>query len=406
MKVLLISLNFYPEDTAIGYYSTETALYLQSQGCEVTVIAGFPYYPQWKIWDDYRKKGLYDIENYKCIKILRFRQYVPQQPNLLKRIIHVLSFTFGNLFNVFRAGKQDIVIAVVPFLTSVVLAKIHNVLFGSKTWTHIQDFEIEAYNNSILNRNKPFMLKIFERIEKFLYSKSDRISTISRQMINSLIGKNERKPYFFPNFIDIKEYESPEDNYHSYFEQGALNILYSGNIGEKQDWDVLVALIRKLKDKEFIKFIIVGDGSKRAWLFEELKDIYNVSFYDPIPKKELPILLKSADLHLLFQKKTIVNSVMPSKILGMLASNKPILVLANKNSGLSEIIEQSNAGFCLSNYEVEKVLEIITTVNQLKKEGKKIQSDGLKYVSKNFSKQNVLNDFFIELSKTLNKVRD
>ena len=70
-NITLISLNFYPEQTAIGLYSTQWARYLESQGAIVTVITAFPYYPQWKIQDNYQGKGPYLEESIDNIKVLR-----------------------------------------------------------------------------------------------------------------------------------------------------------------------------------------------------------------------------------------------------------------------------------------------------------------------------------------------
>ncbi|WP_228853140.1 WcaI family glycosyltransferase [Aegicerativicinus sediminis] len=402
MKVLLISLNFYPEDTAIGHYSTETALYLKSQGCEVTVIAGFPYYPQWKIWENYQKKGFYNSENYQGIRIFRFKQYVPKEPNFVRRLIHISSFTFGNILNMFRSGRQDVVIAVVPFLTSIFLAKIHNLFYGSKTWTHVQDFEIEALKNSGMAKRGKWQINLLDKIESQLLLKSHRVSTISPQMINKLRDKNIANSYYFPNFIDTKDFQKSVDEIHPYCEMDKYNILYSGNIGEKQDWDLFVELVQKLKDDKKVKFVVVGDGSKKKWLSKTLKGVSNAVFYDPIPMDYLPSLLNSADLHLLFQKKSIINSVMPSKILGMLGSNKPVLICAAEASGLCELINISNGGYCFSDYRVETVLSVVETLIKEKLDGKTFQSNGFMYVDNNFSRINVLKEFYLELTETLN----
>ena len=46
MKVLVSSINFAPDHAGIGVYSTDFPLYLTEQGDEITMITGFPYYPQ------------------------------------------------------------------------------------------------------------------------------------------------------------------------------------------------------------------------------------------------------------------------------------------------------------------------------------------------------------------------
>ena len=69
-RITLISLNFYPEDTAIGLYSSQMANYLREQGAEVTVITAFPYYPHWVIAESYKNKPRYVKEMYNGMTVL------------------------------------------------------------------------------------------------------------------------------------------------------------------------------------------------------------------------------------------------------------------------------------------------------------------------------------------------
>jgi len=59
-------------------------------------------------------------------------------------------------------------------------------------------------------------------------------------------------------------------------------------------------------------------------------------------------LLCNADLHLLFQKDTVIDTVMPSKILGMMASAKPSIVTGHHESEIKSDFEISQGGFYYS----------------------------------------------------------
>ena len=62
-NITVIGINYYPEDSAIGLYTTQKAEALASKGHNVTVITGFPYYPAWKIKDEYK---LYALKLWRC----------------------------------------------------------------------------------------------------------------------------------------------------------------------------------------------------------------------------------------------------------------------------------------------------------------------------------------------------
>ncbi|MBT8303326.1 MAG: hypothetical protein KJP09_02565, partial [Bacteroidia bacterium] len=101
-NITIISGYYFPEDTAIGLYNTQLVKFLESKGYIVTVVTGFPSYPQWKIREDYNNKKAFYTEFIGKTKIIRYKQFVPKSPTFFKRILLLLDFTFGSFFNVFK----------------------------------------------------------------------------------------------------------------------------------------------------------------------------------------------------------------------------------------------------------------------------------------------------------------
>lgn len=387
MKISIIGINFYPEDTAIGLYSTQMAEYLSQHGHEISVVCGFPYYPQWQVRENYRKKPLFYTEHYNNITLYRYKQYVPKKPTFLKRIFHLCDFTLGSLFNIRKIYSADIVIAVIPFTTSAWLGYLLAKKTKAKLWLHIQDFEFDAvYETGLISKNSSLFTLLF-KIEKWLFSKADIISTISYKMLHKLSSKTSSPTYYFPNWIDATLINPQIASLHPFMQKNRTNILYSGNIGEKQDWDCFVDAVKNSLHLNF-HWIVVGDGSKKSWLKEVLQSFPHISFYDPIPFNELNNLLCSADIHILFQKNEVVDTVMPSKILGMLASSKPVLVTGHSESETKTIIECANAGFYLDNNTTATILDKLLTLSYAS-DTKKARD----YVLQTFSAHNILHSF-------------
>ena len=90
--ITIIGVNYYPEDSAIGIYTTQLAEYLTQNDFDVNVITGFPYYPSWEIKKEYQNKNTFLKERINTIKVYRYKQYVPKNPTFLKRIVHFLDF--------------------------------------------------------------------------------------------------------------------------------------------------------------------------------------------------------------------------------------------------------------------------------------------------------------------------
>ena len=346
------------------------------------------------------KTGLLDIlkESINGVNVFRSKQYVPSKPTFFKRILHLSSFTFGNFLNLFRISKPDLVISIVPFTTSILLGWFLKLRYKSILWTHIQDFEFDAASQTGLGSSTPTFFKILFKVEKILLSRASLISTISNSMMQTLHQKSCAEAYFLPNWIDENKINPRTSKQHQLLGSKKTKILYSGNIGEKQDWDFFMAFCRDI-DASKNQIIVVGDGAKKDWLTGEINALDHVVYHPPVPYEELSDLLCSADLHILFQKTDVLDAVMPSKILGMMASSTPSVVIGNKDSEVKQIFEISNGGLFFSNYSnalvnaVEKLME-----SPLRSE--KMGKDARAYVLSNFSRAEILNKMTEKL-KTL-----
>ncbi|MFC0603401.1 WcaI family glycosyltransferase [Winogradskyella pulchriflava] len=396
-NITFISLNYAPEDTAIGLYSTQWVEFLKEAGFNVTVVTAFPYYPKWEISAAYKNKKKFLKEQTDGTTVLRYKQYVPKSPTFLKRIIHLSDFTLGSFINLFKIKKCDLVISVVPFTTSVFLGYIQKKRFKAKFWMHIQDFEFDAALQTGVGKKKNIIFSLLFKLEKWLFSKPDLSSTISNSMLKRLSEKSKSEQFFLPNWIDDKKIDPEKSKTHPYLLSDKIKILYSGNIGDKQDWEIFIQFCNDIEESKY-EVVIVGDGSKKDWLVNKIEDFDNVSYYQPVPFEELSDLLCSADLHILFQKPEVIDTVMPSKVLGMMASAKPSIIIGNENSEVKSIFDASDAGFYFSEYSHE-VIDCLDRISRdrilLTEKGKLCRS----FVIDNFSKTKILSKMLERLKE-------
>jgi colanic acid biosynthesis glycosyl transferase WcaI len=397
-KITIIGINYYPEDSAIGLYTTEKAEYLVSKGFDVTVITGFPYYPQWEIREDYKSKNYLVNETINGVKVYRSKQYVPKDPTFIKRIIHLTSFTFGNFINLFNVGKPDIVISIIPFTTSSLLGWFLKKRYKAKHWVHIQDFEFDAaIDSGLLKGNKKLVIRLLQRIEKFVLNKADIVSTISFGMINKLKTKTDNNTYYLTNWIDVEKFGNNKLETHKYLSSNTFKILYSGNIGAKQDWEFFIEVLNHLKNIDNIEVVVVGEGAEKESFLQKIKNYDFVNHYNLVPYNELPSLLSSADLHILFQKTDVIDTVMPSKLLGMMASAKPSIVTGNLKSEVATIFNDSQGGYYFDGNSVNDIINNIKKLTENKELCKTLGLNAKIYVNEKFSKEEVLDEFINKL---------
>ena len=399
-SITIITPNYYPEDTAIGYYTTDFANNLVSRGFEVQIITGFPYYPQWKIEASYQEHPSYYKEAIDNITIYRYKMYLPKKVTFIGRIIMMLSLLKGTFKNIQNIQKTDLVFCVVPFTLFIFPAFLLAKKTKTPLWIHVQDFEFDLAfetgisQNFISNFLKSFVLKL----EKYLLNKGAIISSISYNMLKKIHQKTQKKDvFYFPNWVSSEKINPTLAKKHRFFNEKAFSMLYSGNIGQKQNWEAFIDLCHRIKKEDKIEIIIVGDGAYSDQLKAQTRIFEFVKFYEPVPFCELNDLLCSADLHFLFQKTEVVDTVMPSKILGMLASKKPSIVTGNKYSEVKTIFDNANCGCFLDQNNGAEIYDMLLRLKENSALRKNWGENGRKYVLEHFSETNVL-------SKTVDKI--
>lgn len=404
-KITIITSFYFPEDTAIGLYTTQFAKSLMEKGNNVKIITGFPNYPQWKIHADYLSKPKYFIEEIDNIEILRYKQYIPKKISFLGRILTMVDLFYGTLRNVYKIKSADLVICVIPYSISMIPALLLKKKFKAKLWIHVQDFEFDlALDSGIVKKNN-LIFKLSKRILSLFESKMLNSAEVVSSISNSMLKKVKLKsihnfPFYFPNWVSSEKINPKTSNKHRFINSEKFTLLYSGNIGEKQNWDFLIDLCKLILKSDNIEIVIVGDGAYKNTLQKQLNSFLFVRFYNPVPYDELNDLLCSANIHFLFQKNEVIDTVMPSKILAMMASAIPSIITGNRNSEVASIIEQSNGGFYFSDNNVATVYEKIIDIKN--NNVNNACNNARNYVLENFSSDKILNDFNTKISNILN----
>src|SRR6202011_278345 len=113
MRIVVLSINYWPEETGIGPVTTWRCEYLASRGHDVTVCTTFPYYPQWKVDERYRS-ALWQREKRQGGTILRSCAWIPVKVSPVKRILFETSFLICNLVRTLSAQKPELLLVVSP----------------------------------------------------------------------------------------------------------------------------------------------------------------------------------------------------------------------------------------------------------------------------------------------------
>jgi colanic acid biosynthesis glycosyl transferase WcaI len=396
--------NYAPEDTAIGLYTSQFATFLSNKGYDVSIITGFPYYPKWKIAENYNDKNTYFNEIIDGIKVFRYKQFMPTKVTFLGRIKLMLSLTWGSFQNTKKIKETDLVICLVPLTLLIIPAYILAKRKKAKLWIHVQDFEFDlAFQSGLLNSN--FIGKLIKKVvlffETILFNKANLISSISYNMMEKAIEKTKFKSvFYFPNWVSVNNINPSIAKHNNYINLSKFTLLYSGNVGEKQDWEFFEEFCKKIKGED-IEIVIVGDGAYLKKLQEKSAVFPFVKFYEPVPYNELNNLLCSADIHFLFQKTDVQDTVMPSKILGMMASGKPSIITGNKNSEVAKIFKENKLEGFFSENDSKSIIDYLLKIKSEKNLASQIGEKAKHFVLENFSETTILECFEAKLNEII-----
>lgn len=356
MKILLYGLNYAPEPVGIGKYSGELGEWFAASGHEVRVITAPPYFPGWCVSAKYPNRYILDQRN--NLRLRRCPLWVPSRPSGLSRLLHLASFALTSLPPLIaqRLWLPDVVITVAPAFFCAPGALLLGKLCGRRTitWLHIQDFELDAAFELGLLKGR-LLRSLAEVWERRTLRSFNRVSSISSAMLQRLGSKgvDPARSVLLPNWVDLDLIRPQfadallENPYRRQLDisPDRLVLMYSGSMNKKQGLDILVEVIHKLADMPQLVWLLAGEGPSKSDLVAATYGLTSVYHFPLQPMERLSDWLNAADIHLLPQKAEAADLVLPSKLLGILASGRPVVATSPQGTELCALAQQ--AGVCV-----------------------------------------------------------
>ena len=387
IKVLIVSQYFYPENFRIN----DIAKYLKYKKYEVDIFTSHPDYPNKNIFKkNYQKKEKnLKFENCRVYRIPTIKRKSGSPLNLL---MNYFSFVFmglilsrGILKNknydfIFTFGTSPITVALVSnYIAKIKKAK--SILWLLDLWPEII--------GDLKNSRKNIFYYAAKLVSKNIYKNTDCILVQSKSFEKQLkkYTKNS-KIIYFPAWAETLK-KTKKNNL---VKNNNLKIVFTGNIGEAQNFEKVMVAAKELKNDN-LEWIIVGGGryleNIKKRIFENNINNFHILGYKNV--KEVYKYHKLADILLLPLKGSkYISKTIPGKLQTYLASNKFILGFANGDSA-KEIL-RSKAGIIVDpnrpDILVKKIRYLIKNRKIIDNREKNI--DTLKYVKKYFDKKKLL----------------
>lgn len=386
--ILVISQYFYPEQFRINDMCIEWV----KRGYKVTVLTGYPNYPQGKYYDGY---GLFKRtkQHWKGIDIIRIPLTARGQGSV-KLALNYFSFVVsGFLWVLTTKLKADYVFTfeVSPMTQALIgvwyskRRKIPNYLYVQDLWPENVEIVTGIHN--------PIVIKPIEAMVNHIYKHCDVIFATSPSFVREIrkkIKHNKKKVKYLPQYAEefykpVKRKPIPEIP-----NDDSFKIIFTGNIGKAQGLDILPKAAKLLKGKENVKFVIVGDGRDKDNFFKQIAD-NNVNdmfvMIDRQPPERIPELLAACDAAFIsFMADSLFEKTIPAKLQSYMACGMPIIAAANGET--KRIIEEAKCGICLELGNAELLSDAI--IKMTSQNISQMRNLSKTYFEKHFEKQKIM----------------
>ena len=234
-----------------------------------------------------------------------------------------------------------------------------------------------------------FVLDLVGKVVKFIYRHVDLLLVQSRAFENPVSALSSGTPIiYYPNSVDDVFLAPASDLSVKVPGLGeGFSILFAGNIGTAQAVEVIVEAASLLSEFSEINFIVVGDGSRRDWMFNEVqrRNLTNLHLPGRFPVEFMPAFMQRASALLVtLADQPIFAATVPNKIQAYMASGKPIIACMNGEG--ARLVLESYAGLATP---AEKAKDLADAILKLYKmdpaERNLLGENGRRYYQEHFN---------------------
>ena len=364
MRILIVSQYFWPEYFRINDLALEL-----SKTHTVEVLTGEPNYPSGHIFSDF-KKNKKNFDYLEQIKIYRVPIFPRRSGSKLLLTINYLSFLLSSIFYgsfLLRKKKYDIILT---FATSpIIVALISIFLSKLKKSKHIlwllDLWPIVLHDLKIINKNS-FLFKLFTKLVNYIYNNSDLILCQSlafkKDIKKNLDKRFYKKLIYFPSWPEesLNNFSNDKISYiQDVYDKNFTNILFTGNIGQSQNFDLVLRLFKYFDlKKNKIKLYIAGEGREYLNLSSYLykSNIKNIVMMGWVPFNLLQYYFINTDFLLIsLGYKETFDKTIPGKFQTYLKYKKPIIGLLGGET--NKIINKYKIGKAFDFQDEKKLFE-------------------------------------------------
>ena len=256
----------------------------------------------------------------------------------------------------------DLVLYATPPITFAGVVRFAKKRYGCRSFLMLKDiFPQNAVDIGLFSGKSP-ICAYFRHQEKVLYDISDRIGCMSNKNRAYLLAHHpqldENKVLIFPNTQKITQDVTKEEKRDK---NGSMRFVFGGNFGRPQAIDFLIRAIGDPRMQELnASFVFVGNGSEVSRVEQAAAKLSNMEYIPFMPPEEYERFMASCDVGIISLDHRFTIPNYPSRALGYMAMEKPILAATDPVTDIRELITQeARCGLWCSSDDVDGFIDCV-----------------------------------------------
>jgi glycosyltransferase involved in cell wall biosynthesis len=287
------------------------------------------------------------------VRVLRARSTAYDRTQLRHRIVNYVTYLGDTFVRASALERPDLVICMTdpPVVGDVALAVARRHRAPLLVISEDVFPEIATELGRLTN---PVLVGVLRRLVGYYLKRANHVVAIGERMRARLVAKGAApgRITVIPNWVDTSAIVPGSRDTEWSREQELVDkftVMHSGNVGHAQNLDNLVRATTLLRDLGDLAVPIVGFGARHAEIRElaERLEADKLMFLPYQPREVLPQSLGAAHLHYVGLAKGLSGFVVPSRVYGVLAAGRPVIVAADPDSETTRLVEEAGCGVTL-----------------------------------------------------------
>ncbi len=394
MRILFLSHYFPPEVNAPASRTHEHARRWVADGHEVTVVTGVPNHPSGVLFPGWENRWIQEGE-VDGIRVIRTWMFLVPNEGFLRRSLNYLLFALTAILASRRVDRPDVVVATSPQFFCGLAGAVVARLKGCPFVLEVRDLWPESIVALGQLRARP-LIRVLEFLESWLYRNAAGVVVNTRSFVAHIQRRGVARECIevVYNGIDRSLFRPQSRDPELLRSVGLENrfvVAYIGTLGMAHGLMTLVDCAEKMRDREEVRFLLIGDGAEKAHLEREIqrRGLTNLQLLGLRPRDEIPYWIASVDVLLvLLRDLPVFGSVIPSKGFEFLAQEKPVIV-ATPRGEFRDLMEKAEAAYLVEPERGEELAAVIDTLRSHPEDATARARNGRKWVEANFSRDDL-----------------